>query len=259
MRVILFGAGVQTWAMALLAERGEIQPFDFGVFADTVAEPRSVYRFMKKHLPSLSNKIWTCSAGNIVDDHLGENKRVANAPFFMKNPEDQKEGRLWRQCTQDYKIYPLNRQIRSLLGYTKGRSSPIDVCYGISTDEASREKISTKKWQRFVYPLLYEKPMDRDQCRNYTNSILNQKPPRSACYFCPNRSDVEWLHLKTTEPNEFKKAVKFEKALQVRKRYDKIPWLHRTCVPINKIDFAKRVAARGENYSIDECDGVCGV
>ncbi len=48
LRVISLGAGVQSTTMALMAAHGEITPMpDCAIFADTQAEPRSVYEHLE--------------------------------------------------------------------------------------------------------------------------------------------------------------------------------------------------------------------
>lgn len=42
MRILSFGAGVQTTALAILAARGDVEPFDVLVFADTGGSPCSI-------------------------------------------------------------------------------------------------------------------------------------------------------------------------------------------------------------------------
>jgi hypothetical protein len=45
--VLNLGAGVQSSALALMAAKGEVGPMpDFAVFADTQAEPTSVYKWL---------------------------------------------------------------------------------------------------------------------------------------------------------------------------------------------------------------------
>ena len=53
--VLSLGAGVQSSTMALMAAKGEITPMpDCAIFADTQAEPQSVYDYLdwlEKQLP----------------------------------------------------------------------------------------------------------------------------------------------------------------------------------------------------------------
>ncbi len=48
---------------------------------------------------------------------------------------------------------------------------------------------------------------DRDDCINWLKKRFpGIKVPRSACVFCPYRTNAEWLEMKTHEPAEFAKA-----------------------------------------------------
>lgn len=45
-RILSLGAGVQSSTLALMAAHGEIERPDCAIFADTQAEPESVYRWL---------------------------------------------------------------------------------------------------------------------------------------------------------------------------------------------------------------------
>jgi len=53
---------------------------------------------------------------------------------------------------------------------------------------------------------------------------------------CPNQSDKEWLEVKKNRPDEFQKAVKLEQEIQSD---DPHAWLHKSCVPLDQVDFDK--------------------
>jgi hypothetical protein len=90
-------------------------------------------------------------------------------------------------------------------------------------------------------------------------------PPRSACVYCPFHSNAEWRRLKTQEPAEFDRAVKFEIDLQEAKAQTDnqrgIPYLHPSLTPLSQIDFD----SADENHPLllntfqNECAGMCGV
>src|SRR4051812_27862869 len=101
--------------MALHGEFAE-RP-DCAIFADTGWEPRAVY----EHLDWLEGEaskagvpVHRVSAGNLKQDLLDavtkEKPRVANPPFFVKNPPNgtyatpDRGGMLWRKCTKRYKV-----------------------------------------------------------------------------------------------------------------------------------------------------------
>ena len=87
---------------------------------------------------------------------------------------------------------------------------------------------------------------------------------RSACVYCPFHSNAEWRRIQS-DPAEFKKAVDFEK--EIHRFWDsgvKVggleskPYLHRSRVPIDQIDFTG--GQIDLPFGMDnECAGVCGV
>lgn len=75
-------------------------------------------------------------------------------------------GMMRRACTTDFKIVPIRRKVRELLGLTRKRWPDYAVAeqwIGISTDEASRMKPSFEDWQMNRWPLI-EQRMSRRDC-----------------------------------------------------------------------------------------------
>ncbi len=134
---------------------------------------------------------------------------------------------------------------------------------GISLDEVTRMKESRDPWIKNRWPLI-EKSMRRYDCVEWMRRNHYPKPPRSACVYCPFHNDMEWLRLKTHEPKEFRKAVLFERALHRVKADSEnmrsIPFLHRSLMPIDKVDFSTQDEKNGQgNLFENECEGMCGV
>ena len=82
-----------------------------------------------------------------------------------------------------------------------------------------------------------------------------------------NKKDYKSLQifnrLKIEEPEEFARAVKFEKDLQAVKRVTDnmqgVPYLHGSCTPLDSVDFTTDVErGQGELWG-NECEGLCGV
>ena len=64
--IISLGAGVQSSTMALMAAKGEITPMpDSAVFADTMGEPDSVYKWLNWLQTKLPFPIHKVSYGNL--------------------------------------------------------------------------------------------------------------------------------------------------------------------------------------------------
>ena len=55
-----------------------------------------------------------------------------------------------RQCTADYKIKPVVKKIRELLGYSKGQrvglKTKVEMLLGISTDELRRMRMNKLRY-----------------------------------------------------------------------------------------------------------------
>jgi len=89
----------------------------------------------------------------------------------------------------------------------------VESWIGISTDEASRMKPSREPWIINKYPLI-EHNISREQCVEWMLAEGYPEPPRSACIFCPYHSDEEWKRLRDKEPEEFQRAVEWEREAQ---------------------------------------------
>jgi hypothetical protein len=107
--------------------------------------------------------------------------------------------------------------------------------------------------------------MTRHDCKNWMERHGYPKPPRSACVFCPFHNNTEWRRLRDEEPAEFARAVQFEKDLQAAKtasdNFSSIPYLHRSCVPLDMVDLSTP-EDRGQTVLFgfeNECEGMCGV
>lgn len=69
LRVLSLGAGVQSTTLALMASHGEIGPMpDCAIFADTQAEPLSVYSHLARLTAQLPFPVDIVTAGSLKDD-----------------------------------------------------------------------------------------------------------------------------------------------------------------------------------------------
>ena len=244
MNIISLGAGVQSSTMALMAAHGEITPMpDAAIFADTQAEPKAVYEWLHWLEKQLSFPVYKVTKGNLANstrDMVSKKNGRHYAKIYV--PTFGPTGPLPRKCTTDFKLVPLYRKMKEL--------SKSATCWiGISLDEAARMKPAFRKWVTNRYPLI-EFNMRRSDCLRWMEKHGYPKPPRSACIFCPYHSDQEWRDL--TEA-EFLEAVEFERQLPEGE------FLHRSRVPLNKIDFSTDEDRGQLNMFNNECQGMCGV
>lgn len=269
---ISLGAGVQSSTMALMAAAGEIEPMpDLGIFADTKAEPKSVYVWLDWLEKELPFPIVRASYGDLYVDSLRVRRSVKSGnlysraiiPVFMKNMNGTK-GILPRRCTRDYKVNVVERELRKRLGLRSVRSkTPLVTSWiGISFDECGRMKPSRVPWVEHRWPLV-DLGFTREDCLEWMEKHSYPRPPRSACTFCPYHSDKEWLRLKTEEPEDFAKAVQWEKEHTAGVARDEItngvPFLHSSLVPLDQVKFAPDKPSAQLDMFRNECEGMCGV
>ena len=171
-----------------------------------------------------------------------------------------KRGLLRRHCTTDYKINVVDKAIRDKLQLKPRQWMPVSVemVMGISYDEMYRMKVPTQKWKSFDYPLIDLK-MTRADCVKYVEQFGLGRPPRSACYFCPFKSNEEWRHLRDNQPQDWARAVEFDRKIRrsVTPGLTSEFFVHRDYVPLDGADLGK--SDEGEYSMGDECEGMCGV
>ena len=90
-----------------------------------------------------------------LTNHSGSPSYV-DIPVYLKGSGGDGDGIGRRQCTENYKIRPVRRKIRELLGLRKGQRVPagtaVELWLGISTNEAIRVKDSRDWWTRTATP-----------------------------------------------------------------------------------------------------------
>ena len=264
--VISLGAGVQSSTIALMAGKGELPPVDCCVFADTGNEPKSLYNYLSFLEKILKFPIHKVGKGNIYNDFLNNienNVRSPNPPLFTQDKITGKKGMLLRQCTQDYKIKEIKKKIRDLCGVGKGKRFPkdkyVEQWIGISTDEIQRMKPSQDKYILNRFPLI-EMNMSRQDCIAWMKKNEFPLPEKSACIICPFHNDAYWQMIKTERQDEFQNAVIFDK--KIRNGNAKIKsnlYLHRSCKPLDEIEFNKKEDDKQLDMFNNDCFGVCGV
>jgi len=158
-------------------------------------------------------------------------------------------GFITRSCTRDFKIVPIRRKVRELIGYTRRRIPAgqvlVEQWIGISLDEIQRVKDSGVPWVRNRQPLI-EKRMSRGDCLEWMRRRGFPRPPKSSA-------------------EEFAEAVEVDDSLRSRPpelyRTKGTLYLHRSGRPLRDIDF--RGASEPRQFDAfgmqNECEGVCGV
>jgi len=265
LNVISLGAGVQSSTMALMAANNSFDVIpDCGIFADTGWEPASIYKWLDWLEQQLPYPVYRVSAGSLIDNLTQTKKNnYTPVPFYIKDDKGNKSiGR--RQCTNEYKIQPIRKKIRDLLGIKKhqraGKEVLVRQWIGITTDEALRAKPNRDAFIENIYPLI-TKGMHRHDCIRWMEKNNFPKPSKSACIGCPFRSDAEWRDLKTESPEEWDHAVNVDRLIRKPSTYGTHTaqqYMHKQCVPLDQVDL-RTAEDKGQYNFLNECEGMCGV
>ena len=199
MRVLSFGGGLQTTALAILMAQGKVQA-DMAVFADTGGEKPETYWYMQEWVEPLFAKLRVPfhrvkrkSAGGLsLYDKLWKYKDI---PSLIK-----------RQCSANFKV----QVIQEFVG-----KEAIHLI-GFSTDEAKRADKPIHKGK--LFPLI-ELGLSASDCWHIIQSYGWPIPLKSSCFFCPFQRWTEWLWLRMNHPELFEKALALEANFHKRKPY----------------------------------------
>lgn len=283
--VLSLGAGVQSTTLALMAAHGDLPAPDYAIFADTGWEPANVYDHLRWLMSPnvLPFPVHIVTHGNLRDDtiakHSTRSGRFAAVPWYTKTIQPNgswKPGMGKRQCTAHYKLEPIAKELRRLLG--KGPHSyiapgSVEIWIGISTDEAARQKAPRQKYQRGRWPLLDMKKSRRD-CYDWLESrdypVVRPEdahpedgiftwPPKSACEGCPFLDEGRWLETKTYRPETFADLVMIDHTLRdggTARGIRAEQYMHRSMVPLDQVVFKPK--ERAPDLFQNECTGMCG-
>lgn len=258
LRILSLGAGVQSTTVALMAARGEIPPPDCAIFADTGDEPKAVY----EHLAWLSSPgvlpfpIHTVRCSLFLEAAFRAGDEEARIPYHVGAG-----GLGGRQCTRNFKIRPIRRKIRELLGVSpRGYVAPnsVESWVGISMDEIERIKPSGCQFIHNRH-ILVEARMSRQGCYKWLEERQYRIPPKSRCRYCPFQGNEGWRGLRES-PDEWAETIELDGWLrepaQVARFRGEV-FLHSSRIPLAQADLTAKID-EADMFG-QECEGMCGV
>jgi hypothetical protein len=260
LRIISLGAGVQSTTMALMAAHGEIGLMpDCAIFADTQDEPQAVYDHLAWLMsPNVLPFPVHITTHGRLSDALRAGNDEARIPSFVGAG-----GLSGRQCTRNFKIRPIRRKVRDLLGVgPRGYVAPgtVEVWIGISTDEAIRKKPSGVRYIVNRHPLI-EKWMSRADCVAWLKANDYPEPPKSACIYCPFQGNAGWRR-RREQPSDWVRVVDLDRWLREPEQVARFRgelYLHESRRPLDAADLTEpSLPLFGGDFS-HECEGMCGV
>ena len=197
-----------------------------------------------------------------LTNHSG-NHSFVDLPLYLKGRDGRGDGIGRRQCTEHYKIRPIRRRIRQLLGLSRGQRVPpdttVELWLGISTDEAIRMRTSRDEWIHNRYPLI-ETGMSRKDCLEWWEERYDRPLERSVCIGCPYQSPQRWVETKHRWPELFAEVVQMDANVRGKLAFAKEPYLHLRRIPLAEavnLDEA-RLGPEGDGFG-NECQGYCGL
>jgi hypothetical protein len=257
LRVLSLGAGVQSSTLALMSARGDLPPLDAAIFADTQSEPAATYRHLEWLEAQLPFPVHRVTIGSLRHDITVQAKDGSTGRFLAVPFHNSAGGFGKRQCTRHYKIDPVQRRLREMLGLKRRQHAPkvaaVELWVGISTDEIHRLKAARKPFIHNRHPLI-EARMSRRDCLAYLAERQLPQPPKSACTFCPYHSNATWRDM---APEDFADACEVDRLIRDRGTRGR-QFIHRTLQPLAEVDFTGDDDPQGQFGFANECEGMCG-
>jgi hypothetical protein len=243
------GGGVQSAGIAALIVTGEIEKPDLAVIVDTEREQSTTWAYMDEVIAPALESVGVVlhrvkkSEYEKKDLYGGKDNDTLLIPAFTNQSGDV--GKLPTYCSSYWK-----REVVKRWANAQGVTA-VDQWLGISVDEMQRMQASKRgKWNT-VYPLI-QSGMNRGNCMALVERMGWPKPPRSSCWMCPNHTQDEWRDIRDNKPDDWTKAVMFDKHIRI---HDANAFLHHDCVPLDQVDLDD---ANGVLFS--HCDsGMCFV
>ena len=261
-RTISWGCGVQSTALAVMSALGDLEPVDVVITADTGWEQQRTYEIREFYAK------WLRDRGQQVEIIAGGDIRQAGALAHIHIPFWTSDGGpLQRQCTREFKIRPIRRRVREVLGFHPTRPphpkpGSIEMWIGISLDEYTRIKDSRVKFIRHRWPLI-EKRLTRNHCLDYLAKHGLPTPISSACVCCPYRSASNWLEMKANAPDEFAAAIAFDEAIRHNPLADRGGsssdelYLYKHAMPLAAADLVADAARERRGKQLPLCLDIC--
>ncbi len=236
MKILSFGAGMQSTALALMScenahakAHGKEFPYplvpiyDIVIFCDLGLEPLWVRKqadFVHRACKTAGIRYKEIEAP-LYQDFIRDfgNKRVVSIPWWTLDKGGHKS-KFPRNCTIDYKVDMISKYVRwELLGYKKGQrlrdedKKAHEMHMGFSYEEKKRCKESSNPMFINKFPLV-EMGLERKDNYAYIKDTWGLDTKASACAFCPFHRNYFFSYLKTHEPTTYRRLLQVDRLLE---------------------------------------------
>lgn len=220
------GGGTQSAAIAGLIYEGKLPKPDYALMSDTEREKSSTWRYVygviKPKLAEVGVDLVVIPKSEYATVDLYSHTGKLLIPAYTARGE----GKLPTFCSNEWKSRVMDRWLRERgVGVRE-----VMQWIGFSINELERVRAG-----RYRYPLIYEYPMRREDCREYVVRKLGwPEPPRggSACWFCPQMNDAQWIEIRDNDPDDFERACQTDEEMRLR---DPNVFVHRSGKPLREI------------------------
>ncbi len=240
------GGGTQSTAIAVLILQGKLPKPDYAFIADTGRETQATWDYLDQITNPALAKIGL-QVERLIPEQVPDvfnSKGTMLIPAFFTGA-----AKASNFCSSYWK-----RDFVKRIAVERWLVPAVNWL-GISTDEMRR--VSTPRAANWLldFPLVYTCPTSRDGCVRLIHEYGFPEAPKSSCWMCPNRRDAQWIHLRDTQPDEFKKAIQFDVELRERKPD---AFLHESRTPLGEVIFKQ--TASDDHGQLVLCDsGECFV
>lgn len=218
MKILSFGAGMQSTALALMACENAVSSkpphplvpiYDLVVICDLGFEPpwvKTQIEFTRNACRSAGIRFEILPSPLYSDfmANFGE-RRTISIPWWTLG-EDGHQSKMPRLCTLDYKVETISKFVRwEVLGYKKGQrlreedKKAHEMHMGFSYEEKRRCKENTNPMFVNRFPLV-EMGLTRADNYAYIKEVWGLETKASACVFCPFHRNYFFEYLKGNEP-----------------------------------------------------------
>lgn len=254
MRVLTYGGGTQSAALALMSAAGDLPKLDHVIFADTQGELPETYAYndyVSGKLAAAGIPWHVVSAGDL-EGALKSTARVGSnptPPAHVLNPDGSKGKITGYRCSYEYKrrvVTALTKRLIGKPGDWKRQPQPITQWIGFSADEVgrckpdqtcrcghNRTRPNYKDGRRrghvpectdcgcagFAPWRVNAYPLIELGYRRHDTIAWfarngHPTPPRSACWFCPNARNPRWSALKRDHPDLWERACDLDETIR---------------------------------------------
>ena len=225
MKILSFGAGMQSTALALMACENSmnvpvpypaVPVYDAVIFCDLGLEPPWVAKqvdFTRCACEQADIPFYVLDTPLYKDfmRNFGERRTVSIPWWTLK--EDGHKSKMPRNCTIDYKIEAISKFVRwDLLGYRKGqRLRPEDIKahemhMGFSAEEQHRCRENSNPMFVNRFPLV-EMGLTRPDNYKYILEKWGLDTKASACAFCPFHRNYFFQYIKKYDPETYSAVI----------------------------------------------------